>query len=358
MSDEIIEQNTVEEGEAPSLMPAFKSVCTRLGLVMIVIFGARLLADVVAVPLGLLIVRLPSVPALLTAINAVYSALFLYAIPIVASAFILKRPLKNSPNRVYQKPKYLGKAMAMFPAGYGLAISVRLITMLLAQLFKNTALGDSFNVVQDSLMTAPDLPSALILFAQLAILAPILEELWFRGMIMESLRPYGNGFAIFVSAIMFGLTHANLEQFFYATALGIFLGYIAVSTQSIVTTTIMHAMFNSVSGVMLLLSVDPSVQDYVLAVGNGVSAEITPMVVIYLAWMGLIVLLLVVGIIMMIYKLIKIKRYKVPKVQTEISAGRRWGVFFSRGAVIIGLIMAAICIAEPAILNIISENIR
>jgi len=360
MSDEIIEQTPIpEQGlppeEKPSLMQGFRSECTRLGLVLIVIFGARLLADVCSFPIAALVEPLQSKPALFFLVNALYSDLFLYAIPIIATMFILKHPLKNSPNRVYQKPKYLGKAMAMFPAGYGLAISVRLLTMLLSMLFRNTALGESFDVVQDSLFSAPDITSALIQFVQLAVVAPIFEELWFRGMIMESLRPYGNGFAIFISAIMFGLTHGNFEQFFYATALGIFLGYIAVSTQSIVTTTVMHAMFNSISGVMLLMSVEPSVQEYVLSSGAGETAEITPMVVLYLVWMGFIALLLIVGIIMMIYKFIKIKRYKVPKMQTEISTGKRWAVFFSRAAVIIGLVMAAICFAEPAILKMISD---
>ncbi len=365
MSDEIFEQVPVPEQEPPqipaeekpSLIPGFKSTCARLGLVLIVIFGSRLLADVCAVPLSLWLADMNTLsPFLYQLVNAVYSTFFLYAIPIVATVFILKNPLKNSPNKVYRKPKYLGKAMAMFPAGYGLAISVRLLTMLLSMLFKNTPLGESFDVVQDSLFSAPDIASAMVQFVQVAVIAPIFEELWFRGMIMESLRPYGNGFAIFVSAIMFGLTHANFEQFFYATALGIFLGYIAVSTQSIVTTTIMHAMFNSISGVMLLLSVEPSIQDYVLAAGKGENAEITPMVVLYLAWTGFILLLLLVGIIMMIAKFTKIKRYKVPKVQTELSSGKRWGIFFSRAAVIVGLVLAAICFAEPAILKMISDT--
>lgn len=329
----------------------FKKVCTRIGLMIIVIFGSRIAAELLAIPLANWLVTLDTFSYYL--FNAVYSCLFLYAIPIVATVFILRRPLKNSPNKVYQKPKYFGKAMAMFPAGYGLAITVRMLTMLLSMLFEGTALGDSFNVVQDSLFAAPDISTALIQFVQLAVIAPIVEELWFRGLVMESLRPYGNGFAIFVSAILFGLTHANLEQFFYAAALGVFLGYIAIATESIVTTTIMHAIFNSMSGVMLLLSVEPSVQDYVLGVSNeqGVEPSTTPFVVLYLIWTALIMLLLVVGIIMMIAKLVKIKKYKVPKMQTELSSGRRWGIFFSRAAVIVGLVLAIIVFAEPVILS-------
>ncbi len=358
MSEELL-QPTPEEPiteETPSLMPGFKSICMRLGFVMIVIFGTRLLSNVCVIPIADWVNTLTGVSYYL--FNAVYSIVFLYAIPMVATVFILNHPLKNSPNKVYQKPKYFGKAMAMLPAGYGLAITVRLLTMLLSMLFKDTALGESFDVVQDSLMTAPDMPSAIVLFIQLTVVAPIFEELWFRGFVMESLRPYGNGFAIFISAILFGLTHGNFEQFFYATALGIFLGYIAISTKSIITTTIMHAIFNSISGFMLLLSVDPAVQEFLSNTDPSVKPEMTPSVVLYFVWLIAVALLLVVGIIMMIYKLIKIKRYKVPKVQTEIPTGKRWAIFFTSATVIIGIILAAFCFAEPAIIKFISDVVN
>lgn len=365
MSEEILQPTPINEPEQeppiepqteekPSLVPGFKSVCVRLGLMMIVIFGARILATVCSLPLADWIQTLDTLPLYL--FNAAYSIFFLYVIPVVATVFILKHPLKNSPNRVYQKPKYFGKAMAMFPAGYGLAMATRLLTILLSMLFAGTALSDSFNVVQESLFSAPDMATAVIQFVQLAVIAPIVEELWFRGMVMESLRPYGNGFAIFVSAILFGLTHANFEQFFYAAALGVFLGYIAIATESIVTTTVMHAIFNSISGFMLLLSADKGVQDYLLASQSGEKGVITTGVVLYFVLMGVMVLLLIVGIIMMIYKFLKIKKYKVPKMQTEISAKKRWGIFFTRAAVIVGLVLAAVCFAEPAIISVIKEK--
>lgn len=362
MSEEILEPTPINQPEQapqttdeqnPSLTPGFKSVCTRLGLMMIAIFGSRILSTLCSLPLIGWVSTLEPVPYYL--FNAAYSIFFLYAVPMIATVFILKHPIKNSPNKICQKPKYMGKAMAMFPAGYGLAISVRLITMLISMLFEGTALGESFDVVQDALY-APDVTTALIQFVQLAVVAPIFEELWFRGMVMESLRPYGNGFAIFVSAILFGLTHANFEQFFYAAALGVFLGYIAISTESIVTTVIMHAMFNSISGCMLLLSAEPSVQEYLLGTADG-EAAVTPWVALYIAWMALVCLLLVVGVIMMIYKLTKIKKYKVPKVQTEISTGKRWKIFFSSAAVIVGIFLAAVCFAEPAIIKLITDAI-
>lgn len=326
--------------EKPSLLPGFKDICFRLGLMMIVVFVLRGVCTVLA-SLTADYLDIDSLSDFVqTFINTIFSIVFLYAVPMAAAAFILRRPLKNSPNRVYAKPRYFGKAMGMFPAGYGLAMAVRLLSMFIGSLFaRGTGIGDSFHATE-GLFDVYDMPTAVLTFVQLAVIAPIFEELWFRGLVLESLRPYGNGFAIFISAILFGLTHSNFEQFFYAAALGVFLGYIAVSTRSIVTTTVMHALFNSISGVMLLLAADKSVGDYLLAEDPS-TVDVTPGIVLYIVWMALVMVLMAVGIIMLIYKLVKVKRYRVPKVQTELSSPRRWGIFFSRVTVIVMLLLAA-----------------
>lgn len=340
MSEEILEtgvQTAEEAAEKPSLVPGFKSICVRIGLMMIIVFAARTAVSVLSVFIAPAIMEMDPSPTVLQIIDALISLVFLYLIPIISAVFLLKHPLRSCGRNVYGKPQYFGRALAMFPAGYGVAITCNLLTQLLGRLLEGTGLDDSFNGIQDTL-SAPDMGSAVVLFIQLTVIAPIFEEFWCRGLIMESLRPYGNGFAIFVSALMFGIIHANFAQFFYATALGIFLAYIAVSTKSLVTSTVMHAMFNSISGMMILLTANESVQDYLLSGGDG---EVTPAVVLYFVWLGLVLLLLAVGIIMAIYKFTKIKRYRVPKVQTEMSAGKRWGIFLSRISVIIMLILAA-----------------
>lgn len=335
----------------PSLLPGFYNICMRIGLMMIVVFVSRYAVLVLSGFIYPYMKDLGEVESRL--LDLALSCLFLYAIPMIAAAFILKHPLRNSEHRVYSKPKYFGRAMAMLPAGYGLAISFRLLTMLIGSLIpENNIIGDSFHATED-LLSATSMPVAVILFFQLTVIAPILEELWLRGMVMESLRPYGNGFAIFMSAFLFGLIHANFEQFFYAAALGVFLGYIAISTQSIVTTTIMHAIFNSISGCMILLTSDEGVADYLLATDKGEEGVVTVGVVLYYAWLVFMIILMAVGLIMLIYKLIKIKRYRVPKVQTELSAKRRWGIFFTTSTVIVMLILALDTFTFQFIPNII-----
>lgn len=331
MAEEIL---AAESAAPEDKMPDFKKVCVRVGITMIVVFVARWIATILLTIMSPVFDGMDGVAAY--ALESLISFIFLYVIPITSVVLLLGE--KGVMKRIYKKPVYFSNAMGMFPAFYGLAIFANLMTMLVSLLFKDTDLNDSFNTVNE--LQADSVASALILLFQLVVIAPIFEEFWYRGIVMEKLKPYGNGFAIFVSALLFGLTHANLQQFFYATTLGICLGYIAVSTKSIVVTTVMHAMFNSISGILLLFMSVPQVQDYMAALERGEAAEAEGIVIVYLMYLFAVVMLLIVGVLMAIWKLRKIKKYRVPKAW-EVSTGKRWGIFLSRVTVIIMLVLAA-----------------
>lgn len=340
MSEEIIQPlpaQVEQPSPEPTRVPAFKSVCMRLGLMMTVVFVSRGAATLLLSLLQPWTDGLGATPAYL--FQTAVSLVFLYLIPMGFAVWIMKEPTRDTRARIYSKPQYFGRAMGMFPAFYGLAIFTNFVVLLISQFITDPDLNRSFNTVNE--LQADNMTCAVVLFVQLVVIAPLFEEFWFRGIVMESLRPYGNGFAIFVSALLFGLTHANVQQFCYAFIIGVCLGYIAVSTKSIVTTTIMHAMFNSISGILLLFMSVPSVGDYLLDVQNGREAEMTPAVAAYLAFTAAVILLMLVGLIMAAFKLAKIKKYRVPKMWTELTAAQRWGVFFSRATVIIMLVLAA-----------------
>lgn len=90
----------------------------------------------------------------------------------------------------------------------------------------------------------------------IVILAPFVEELLFRGIVMSKLRPYGNGVAIFAPAFIFALFHGNLFQMFYAFAVGAFMGCIVAKTGKLRHSIIIHMIFNACGSVlpMFLLS--------------------------------------------------------------------------------------------------------
>ena len=73
-----------------------------------------------------------------------------------------------------------------------------------------------------------------------AIVPAICEEFLFRSTILENLLPYGKGFAIFTSALLFGLMHQNLFQIFYTTMAGIILGWAYCKTRSYLFVLLIH----------------------------------------------------------------------------------------------------------------------
>lgn len=98
------------------------------------------------------------------------------------------------------------------------------------------------------------------------LIAPVCEELMFRRMLLERLRPWGEGFAVVASALCFGLFHGNLSQFFYSTAVGIVLGIAAVRSGSLWQCMLLHAALNAVSvGLMPLMEMLGSTGELVVA---------------------------------------------------------------------------------------------
>ncbi len=84
-----------------------------------------------------------------------------------------------------------------------------------------------------------------ILFICIAVLcAPIVEELLFRKLMIDRIRQYGNGTAIIISGLLFGLFHGNFTQFFYAAMLGFLFAYIYTRTGKIHYTIILHMAMN------------------------------------------------------------------------------------------------------------------
>jgi len=88
--------------------------------------------------------------------------------------------------------------------------------------------------------------SVLLLF--LAVGAPIVEELYFRGLLLRALlgraRP---AVAVVVSALLFGLAHFEATQFAGLAAFGIVLGTLAWRTGRLTPGIGAHAAFNAVA---------------------------------------------------------------------------------------------------------------
>lgn len=78
------------------------------------------------------------------------------------------------------------------------------------------------------------------------ILASFLEEIFFRGVLLERLRKYGDLFAIITSAIIFGIIHGI--RFMHATIFGIITGFLYVVGGNIRWSILFHFVINFVFG--------------------------------------------------------------------------------------------------------------
>ena len=84
-------------------------------------------------------------------------------------------------------------------------------------------------------------------FLTICIAAALLEELIFRGVILEGLlRNYGQWKAIIISSIVFGLAHFNPVQFISAGILGLFIGWIYSRTRSVLPGICIHFINNCI----------------------------------------------------------------------------------------------------------------
>lgn len=80
-----------------------------------------------------------------------------------------------------------------------------------------------------------------------ALLPALLEELIYRVCILGTLRRYGDGFAIVVSAVLFAFVHGGLGQSVFALLVGLVLGYLTVVTGSILPAFLVHFANNALS---------------------------------------------------------------------------------------------------------------
>jgi membrane protease YdiL (CAAX protease family) len=88
-------------------------------------------------------------------------------------------------------------------------------------------------------------PSTVLYLVRIVLLPSILEELFFRGVIMQSLRRFGDGFALVCSSVVFGLAHLNAPQGVSAFFIALAIGFFVLRTGSILTGVIIHFVNNA-----------------------------------------------------------------------------------------------------------------
>ncbi len=105
---------------------------------------------------------------------------------------------------------------------------------------------------EDSGITLPSMDGAGmvgVLFV-VAVLPSVLEELLFRGMLLNGLKQFGEGIAILVCGGLFALYHQNPAQTLYQFCCGAAFAFVAIRSGSVLPTILSH-LFNNAAILIL-----------------------------------------------------------------------------------------------------------
>jgi len=189
---------------------------------------------------------LSALPTFALELGDVVLTIFILLIPCLLMVFLLEIPAEVAFPRKVPKPRLLipGILCCLGMSAVGVMLSGYLQALLATVLGVVPVMPDQsppYGVLE-----------AMFYFLQIALLPAIFEEMIFRGVVLQSLRRFGDGFALVVSSILFACAHGNLVQAPNALLTGMVLGYFALRTGSLLTPMLMHFVNNGIAALVNL----------------------------------------------------------------------------------------------------------
>ena len=128
---------------------------------------------------------------------------------------------------------------------------VLLISLIMNSLIDNQ---NGSNPLLEIVLNNNNYLSFIILFVTTTLLAPLFEEIIFRGILLPTLsRDFGITLGIMVSAFIFALAHLSLGEMPPLFVLGIGLGITRIASGSLLSSIIMHSLWNGLTFLNLFL---------------------------------------------------------------------------------------------------------
>lgn len=171
---------------------------------------------------------------------------------LLATLYCMRRSGISSIRRffagVHPSPSLFGTMLVLL---FGAQLAGGLISNLLHTLL-SSVLG--YEVPGFDFPLPEDVLSILLYGVLICVVAPITEELLFRGAILNTLSRYGTVFAVVISSLLFSLLHMNLDQIPFTFLAGLIFGFLAIKTGSTVYPILLHAINNTAAFVLTLLT--------------------------------------------------------------------------------------------------------
>ncbi len=182
------------------------------------------------------------------------------------------------------------------------------------------------------LSATTSLPANLMMYFYVCLLGPVLEELLYRGFLLQTLRKYNERFAIFISAAIFGLMHQNYQQFFLGFLVGIPLAVVTIKCGSLLPAIFTHIIMNTSASVFSCWIQYASPELYRSAL-NGTDMQMSDIsgeaFAAVMCSGGFRIAVLIAGFIVGIVCLVKGGHMSRP---TPAGKARTWGIFVTSAA--------------------------
>lgn len=228
------------------LLKTYKKHFSSLGLMYF--FGALI---IIGVQVAVSMLVLAFAPSLLDNPNL---SLLVSMLPTYAIAFPLTSLLIRQVPGVQMK-KHNMKPTQLLGA-FAISYALMYLSNLAGQFFTNIIGIIKGSPVDDAIADLVSELNPLTAFFVMVLLAPALEEWIFRKLLVDRTIRYGEGTAIFLSGLMFGLFHGNLNQFVYTFLVGAFWAFIYVKTGRLRYTIYLHMALNFMGSIGSLFFLD------------------------------------------------------------------------------------------------------
>jgi len=204
-------------------------------------------------------------------------------------------------------------------------IALSNLSQILLMLIGPSQVGAASDVVNNG-------GSPWIAFLGIVLVAPLFEEILFRGVLMSAYERRVGFHAIWLVAILFAFYHFSIDMILYVLFIGFLLGWLVYRTRSIWAGVLVHMGVNLLGGLLMLLNT------LTVPAGAEAAAQNTATLPLDVMWLGVMIwggvgLVLLVPIFFLLRSISK--RYPAPdQPATRLSLRNTWStIAVSLGAV-------------------------
>lgn len=178
-------------------------------------------------------------------LNAVIQIVIMLLLPLIMISLLRKRKVGETLEDCSLKTISFKEVLISIAIGIVVFILNIILSTIISFIF--SLIGYSSGSNGSAVYTEPTVANLILSLLMTAVLPAFCEEFAHRGMLLSGYKVLGFKKAVLYSALLFGLIHLNINQFFFATLVGVVLATVTLFSRSIIPAMIIHFMNNGIS---------------------------------------------------------------------------------------------------------------